>query len=79
MTDDIVARLREQVKDTHLKYCEGRYSCDCGYNLKTEGLLELAADEIERLRAENERLLQEVSDLDNRMLEYEVERLRQGA
>jgi hypothetical protein len=48
---DIVERLREQVRSDHSRGCMGRcYSCECGYDLQTEGLLEMAAAEIERLR-----------------------------
>lgn len=46
------ARLRQQVVDDHVRGCMGRqYSCNCGYDLATEGLLEMAADEIDRLTA----------------------------
>jgi hypothetical protein len=56
---DIEERLREHISDDHVRGCEGRqYSCDCGYDLKTEGFLELAAAEIDRLAAENEKLLE---------------------
>jgi hypothetical protein len=49
--DALPARLRQQVKDDHARGCQGReYGCDCGYDLSTEGLLEMAADEIDRLR-----------------------------
>ncbi len=50
---DLVERLREQVTSDHLRGCAGRcYTCNCGYDVATEGLLELAAAEIERLRKE---------------------------
>jgi hypothetical protein len=49
---DIVERLREQIMADHARGCQGRqYTCNCGHDLKTEGLLDLAADEIERLQA----------------------------
>jgi hypothetical protein len=49
---DIVERLRVHAKNDHVRGCEGRtYSCSCGYDEKTEPLLDAAADEIERLRA----------------------------
>jgi hypothetical protein len=62
MTDDLVARLRDLLT--------------AALSPERRATIAEAADEIERLRAENARLLQEVSDLDNRMLEYEIERLR---
>jgi hypothetical protein len=47
---ELVERLRAHLGDDHVRGCQGRqYSCDCGYDLKTEGFLELAADELERL------------------------------
>jgi hypothetical protein len=48
--NELVERLRAHLGDDHVHGCQGRqYSCDCGYDLKTEGFLELAADELERL------------------------------
>ena len=48
---DLVEQLREHMTTDHLRGCEGRnYSCDCGYDLKTEGLLELSATELAALR-----------------------------
>ncbi len=50
-SSDIVERLRDQLRSDHARGCMGRqYSCECGYDLSTEGLLEMAAIEIERLR-----------------------------
>ncbi len=49
---DLVLRLREQLTSGHVKRCQGReYTCDCGYDLVNEGVIELAATEIETLRA----------------------------
>lgn len=54
MTDDLVKRLRAQIGDGHAKGCDGRsYNCDCGFDLATEGLLDLAASALESLTAEN--------------------------
>jgi hypothetical protein len=50
---DLVERLKAQPGDDHSSGCLGRqYFCDCGYDLTTEGLLEMAADEITRLRSD---------------------------
>jgi hypothetical protein len=69
---DIVERLREQIRTDHARGCQGRqYTCDCGYDLKTEGLLELAANEIERLQAE-----WTISAGTIRYLRAEIERLQ---
>jgi hypothetical protein len=44
MADDLVKQLQEQAGSDHVRGCQGRqYSCDCGYDLRTEGLLEQAA------------------------------------
>lgn len=70
---ELSKRLRQQVGDDHARGCAGRcYSCDCGYDLSTEGLLEMAADEIERLA-------QPASPLrvtDNPLRAYTVEQLQ---
>ena len=65
---DIVERLRAQPKEDHISGCMGgQYTCDCGYDLKTEGLLEIAADEIERLTA----LLREAVLYDSQIIHME--------
>lgn len=59
MAEDLVKQLQEQAGSDHVRGCQGRqYGCDCGYDLRTEGLLEQAAaslaakdKEIERLRS----------------------------
>lgn len=52
-SDDLVSRLRDQLTGDHARGCQGRsYSCDCGYDLATEGLLELAACALEAKDAE---------------------------
>lgn len=54
---DIVEMLRGYANDDHERGCQGRYyDCSCGYDDKRDPLLTDAADEIARLRAENERL-----------------------
>lgn len=53
---ELVQRLRDHIIGDHMRGCQGRcYSCECGYDGKTESLLIDAADEIDRLRAENEK------------------------
>jgi hypothetical protein len=48
----LIKRLREVVASGHARGCQGRtYTCDCGHDLVIEGLLEVAADEIEKLFA----------------------------
>jgi hypothetical protein len=50
--NDLVERLRAQLASDHIRGCMGRqYHCDCGYDIKTEGLLQTAADRIEALEA----------------------------
>ncbi len=49
---DLAQRLRDHASSDHTRGCQGRcYSCECGYDDKTEPLLVEAAAEIERLRA----------------------------
>ena len=46
-------RIRAHAKDDHARGCAGRtYSCKCGYDMKTEGLLFEAADELTHLHLE---------------------------
>lgn len=45
-------RMRSQITSDHVRGCQGRnYSCDCGYDLSTEGLLDLAATALDSLSA----------------------------
>lgn len=63
---DLVKRLREQISDGHAKGCDGRsYHCDCGFDIATEGLLELAASALESLSAKNAALKAERDVLKN--------------
>ena len=50
---DLARELRNHAVDHHTRGCGGRtYSCECGYDLKTERLLRAAAERIEQLVAE---------------------------
>lgn len=52
-----VAELRQQSADDHVRGCMGhKYSCDCGFDLRTEGLLEQVADLLEQMEAERQEL-----------------------
>ena len=45
---DFARELRNHAIDDHTRGCGGRmYSCECGYNSKTERLLRAAAQRIE--------------------------------
>ena len=49
---DLARELRNHAVDDHTRGCGGRmYSCECGYDLKTERLLRAAAQRIEQLEA----------------------------
>ena len=49
---DLARELRNHAVDNHTRGCGGRtYSCECGYDLKTERLLRAAAERIEQLEA----------------------------
>jgi len=49
---DLAQELRNHVVDNHTRGCGGRtYSCECGYDSKTERLLRAAAQRIEQLEA----------------------------
>ena len=49
---DLARELRNHAVDDHTRGCGGRmYSCECGYDLKTERLLRAAAERIEQLEA----------------------------
>jgi hypothetical protein len=44
------AELRDHATDDHTRGCGGReYSCECGYDAKTERLLRAAAKRIDEL------------------------------
>ncbi|MGX9392520.1 hypothetical protein ACWX0K_20565 [Nitrobacteraceae bacterium UC4446_H13] len=63
MSDDLVTQLREQASSDHIRGCQGRqYSCDCGYDIRGEGLLEQAATALTEARAEFERLNAQVDE-----------------
>ena len=50
---DLALELRNHAVDDHTRGCGGRmYSCECGYDSKTERLLRAAAQRIEQLEAE---------------------------
>ena len=49
---DLARELRNHAIDDHTRGCGGRmYSCECGYDLKTERLLRAAAQRIEQLES----------------------------
>ena len=49
---DLAQELRNHAVDDHTRGCGGRtYSCECGYDSKTERLLRAAASRIEELEA----------------------------
>ena len=49
---DLARELRNHAVDNHTRGCGGRtYSCECGYDSKTERLLRAAAERIEQLEA----------------------------
>ena len=49
---DLAQELRNHAVDDHTRGCGGRtYSCECGYDSKTERLLRAAAQRIEQLEA----------------------------
>ena len=49
---DLARELRNHAVDDHTRGCGGRmYSCECGYDSKTERLLRAAAHRIEQLEA----------------------------
>ena len=49
---DLARELRNHAVDDHTRGCGGRmFSCECGYDLKTERLLRAAAQRIEQLEA----------------------------
>ena len=49
---DRAQELRNHAVDDHTRGCGGRtYSCECGYDSKTERLLRAAASRIEELEA----------------------------
>ena len=49
---DLARELRNHAVDDHTRGCGGRtYSCECGYDLKTDRLLRAAAHRIEQLEA----------------------------
>ena len=53
----IPSALREHITSDHFRGCQGReYSCDCGYDTKTERLLKIAAAHIEALEKRVEAL-----------------------
>ncbi|MGX9443895.1 hypothetical protein ACWX0K_15135 [Nitrobacteraceae bacterium UC4446_H13] len=63
MSDDLATQLREQASGDHVRGCQGRqYSCDCGYDIRGEGLLEQAATALTEARAEFERLNAQVDE-----------------
>ena len=48
--DELIARLLAQVTDDHERGCMGRnYGCTCGYDEKTEKLMDEAAEALHRL------------------------------
>ena len=48
---DLARELRNHAVDDHTRGCGGRtYSCECGYDSKTERLLRAAAQRIEHWR-----------------------------
>ena len=50
---DLARELHNHAVDNHTRGCGGRtYSCECGYDSKTERLLRAAAQRIEQLEAE---------------------------
>ena len=50
---DLPRELRNHAVDDHTRGCGGRtYSCECGYDSKTERLLRAATERIEQLEAE---------------------------
>lgn len=60
---DIVERLINISRGDHERGCNGRsYTCSCGYDDVNEKTAEDAASEIQRLRAEVERLRKIISD-----------------
>jgi len=49
---DLARELRNHAVDDHTRGCGGRtYSCECGYDSKTDRLLRAAAHRIEQLEA----------------------------
>ena len=49
---ELAQELRNHAVDDHTRGCGGRtYSCECGYDSKTERLLRAAAQHIEQLEA----------------------------
>jgi hypothetical protein len=54
----LVGRLRHEASTGHHHRCNGIHQCDCGFECSAEGLMEMAADEIERLQTENWQLRQ---------------------
>lgn len=69
---ELVERLRSQVTSDHIRGCQGReYGCSCGYDIATEGLLELAAAEITVLRSGNEHMCGEIEALRQRLADTE--------
>ena len=63
---ELIERLREQITSDHVHGCMGRqYSCDCGYDLVTEGTLEQAATQLAALSArvkEQQAFMKELTD-----------------